>query len=85
MTVFTATLSQTAFLFSFIAAGYLLSRCKLVPDNAQAVLSKLENYLFLPALVLGTFVDNFTVSTLSTAWRLLLSSLIFAQHLRQPL
>ena len=39
MTVFTATLSQTAFLFSFIVIGYILSRWKFVPDNAQAVLS----------------------------------------------
>ena len=28
--------------------------------------------------MLGTFIDNFTVATLSTAWRLLLSSLILA-------
>ena len=76
MTVFTATLSQTAFLFSFIAAGYLLSRCKLVPNNAQAVLSKLENYLFIPALVLGTFTGNFTAEKLESAWQLLLGSLV---------
>lgn len=78
MAIFGTTLNQMAFLFSFIFLGYILSKLKLIPDNAQATLSKLENYLFLPALVLGTFVDNFTVSTLSTAWRLLLSSLIFA-------
>ena len=76
MGIFGATLNQMAFLFSFILLGYLLSKRKLIPDNAQATLSKLENYLFIPALVLGTFIDNFTVATLSTAWQLLLSSLI---------
>lgn len=76
MAIFGATLNQMAFLFSFILIGYILSKLKLIPDNAQATLSKLENYLFIPALVLGTFIDNFTVSTLSTAWQLLLSSLI---------
>ncbi len=76
MTIFGTTLNQMAFLFSFILLGYILSKLKLVPDNAQTTLSKLENYLFIPALVLGTFIDNFTVATLSTAWRMLLSSLI---------
>lgn len=78
MAIFGATLNQMAFLFSFILLGYILSKLKLIPDNAQATLSKLENYLLIPALVLGTFIDNFTVATLSTAWRMLLSSLLFA-------
>jgi len=78
MTVFTATLNQTAFLFLFIAAGYILSRWKFVPQNAQTVLSKLENTFFIPALVLGTFIDNFTAQTITTAWKLLLGSLALA-------
>ena len=61
MVVFLATLNQTAFLFLFIVAGFILSRCKLVADNAHSVLSKLENYIFIPALVLGTFIKNFTI------------------------
>ena len=78
MTVFTATLNQTAFLFLFIAVGYILSRWKFVPQNAQTVLSKLENTFFIPALVLGTFIDNFTVQTITVAWKLLLGSLALA-------
>lgn len=78
MTVFTATLSQTAFLFSFIVIGYILSRWKFVPDNAQTVLSKLENYIFIPALVLDTFINNFTVQKIGTASELLLQSLALA-------
>ena len=78
MTVFTATLNQTGFLFLFIVAGYILSRWKFVPSNAQAVLSKLENTFFIPALVLGTFIDNFTTQTITTAWKLLLGSLALA-------
>lgn len=74
MTVFTATLSQTAFLFSFIVIGYIMARWKFVPNNSQAVLSKLENYIFIPALVLGTFMNNFTVQKISAAWKLLLGS-----------
>lgn len=78
MTVFTTTLNQTAFLFLFIAAGYILSRWKFVPQNAQTVLSKMENTFFIPALVLGTFIDNFTTQTITAAWKLLLGSLALA-------
>lgn len=70
MTTFWTTLNQTAFLFSFIVLGYILSRRKLVPDNTQAVLSKLENFIFIPALVLGTFISNFSVEKISTAWEM---------------
>lgn len=78
MAVFTATLSQTGFLLIFIVAGYVLSRGKFVPDNAHAVLSKLENTLFIPALVLGTFISNFTTEKISAAWELLLGSFALA-------
>lgn len=78
MTIFVTTLNQTAFLFMFIVAGYVLSRWKFVPDNSQTVLSKLENCIFIPALVLGTFIDNFTVQTIAGAWKLLLGSLALA-------
>ena len=78
MTVFTATLNQTAFLLLFILAGYVLSKRNYVPDNSQAVLSKLENTILIPALVLGTFMDNFTVQTIAEAWKLLLGSLALA-------
>lgn len=78
MAVFTATLDQTAFLMLFIALGYLLAKGKFVPENSQVVLSKLENFVFIPALVLGTFMENFTVATLSSTGTLLLGSLLLA-------
>ena len=76
MTVFIATLNQTGIFFLFIAVGYFLFRRHLVPDNAQEVLSKLENCIFIPALVLGTFINNFTVKTVSAMWKLLVGSLV---------
>ena len=76
MAVFTATLEQTAFLLSFIVLGYILIRGKFVQENAQAVLSKLENCVFIPALVLGTFIGNFTPEKLSAAWKLFLGSFV---------
>ena len=75
MEIFEATLSQAAFLFLLIVVGYVLAKWKFVPENSHTVLSKLENDLFVPALVMGTFIRNFTVQILGTAWKLLLGSL----------
>ena len=74
--IFSAILNQMAFLFILIILGYVLAKLKLVPDNTESVLSKLENYIFIPALVMGTFVQHFTLEKLSTAKDLLLTSLI---------
>lgn len=79
MTVFLSTLNQTAFLFAFIAIGFFLAKTKQIPENSATVLSKLENLLFIPALVGGTFMKDFTVERLSSMWKLLLvSSIILA-------
>ena len=76
MQVLQATIGQMLVLFSFILLGYVLAKLKAVPDNSATVLSKLENNLFVPALVLGTFVSNFRVETLSSAWQLFLISFV---------
>ena len=72
MTVFLSTLDQMGFLILLIAAGYFLTKLDFVEDTGAKILSKLENYLFIPALVLSTFMGNFTVKTFSTAWKYLL-------------
>lgn len=78
MNIFASTLNQTIFLFGFILIGYILVKLKVLPENSAAVLSKLENTVFIPALVLGTFIENFTVERISSAWNLLLVSFIVA-------
>lgn len=78
MELFFSTLSQMSFLFSLIVIGYILAKLRAIPENSASVLSKLENTLFLPALVLGTFMKNFTVEVLSTAWKPLVFSTILA-------
>ena len=74
MNIFSATLNQTAFLFSLIIIGYILVKIKVIPENAASVLSKLENTVFIPALVMKTFAENFTVERISGALNLLLTS-----------
>ncbi len=76
MAVFLSTLNQMAFLLLLISIGFLLCRFNVIPNNASTLLSKLENNIFIPALVLSTFMGNFTVKKLSTAWQFVLCGLI---------
>lgn len=76
MGVFLSTLNQIAFLFTLIAAGYILAKLGVLPEGSAKVLAKLENTIFIPALVLGTFVENFTVERLASVWKLLVVSTV---------
>jgi predicted permease len=58
------------FLFAFILIGYFLAKFKVVPHGSAGILAKLENWLFIPALVMQTFIGNFTVSNLGVTWKL---------------
>ncbi len=71
-----ATVQQMFFLLFFIILGYILNKFKLLPENSEKVLSKLENYIFIPALVLSTFINNFTLDKLTSAGKLLTFSII---------
>ena len=74
--LFTSTLNQIAVLFSLIAAGFILAKLRVLPDGASKTLAKLENTLFMPALVMGTFIKYFTVERLRTAWKPLVVGLV---------
>lgn len=79
MQVLVNTLNQTLVLFLLISAGYIIVKLKIVPADGVKVLSKLENTLVIPALVMGTFISNFTVDKLSEYGKLfLLSTALFA-------
>ncbi len=66
MNIFATTLSQMVFLFSLIVIGYLLAKCGVVQSSAAGVLAKMENFVFIPALVMVTFIEKFTIQSLST-------------------
>ena len=78
MNYFTPIFNQMLVLMILIVIGVILARKKIVPDNSAKLLSKLENVLFVPALVLGTFIDNCTVEILSRVWQLLVMSFAMA-------
>jgi len=76
MNIFSTTLSQMAFLFTLIVIGFLLAKGKVVSSDAAGILAKLENNLFIPALVMNTFIQNFTVERLQSAWQPLVASFV---------
>ena len=76
MTLVITSISQMAVLFSFIVIGFLLVKLKVLQTDSSKVLAKLENNLFVPALVLGTFCNNFTVEKLNSASKLFLISCV---------
>ena len=65
MDIFIPTLNQIAYLFLLMFIGYIIIKTKLMPENSDTVLSKLENYLFIPALVLSTFMTNFKLENIT--------------------
>lgn len=75
MDLFLSTLNQMAYLFSFIIFGFLLMKIHALPESSAKVISKLENNLLLPAMVLRTFLKEFTVDAFATSWKTLLYSL----------
>ena len=76
MTTFFTSLGQISYLFLLIGAGFLVMKLCKLPPNATNVLSKLVTTLFMPALILTNFMDNFTVSRLSSAWQYALAGVI---------
>lgn len=74
MEIFFATLGQTIYLFILILIGFLLTKWKLLPQGSEKILAKLENMLFIPALMLKTFMDDFTVDRLADSGTLFLFS-----------
>lgn len=71
MTLFTASLGQMAVLFTLLLLGFALVRLKALPSSGAGVLARLQTLLLVPALVLGTFAEQFSPAKLGAASRLL--------------
>lgn len=65
-------------MFLCILIGFILNKKKLCPDNTTSVLSKLENYVLVPALIINTFMKYCTVLSLREQYKLLLYCLLAA-------
>ena len=64
MNTFFATLTPMLTLFACIAAGFALSKCKILPDGSGKVMAKLETWIFCPALSFMTMVRFCTVESI---------------------
>lgn len=62
--VFFSTLSPMLVLFICLLVGFILNKTKVLPDNTSVVLSRLETYVFMPALSFSTFMKYCTISSI---------------------
>lgn len=73
---FIATLNPMITMFLFVFIGFLVSKCNVAPKNTGIVLSKVENYIFMPAQVFVTFMTYCTVESLTANYRFTLFSIL---------
>ncbi len=88
LSTFQATLSPMLVMFLCIVIGFVLNKKKLCPANTATVLSKLENNVLIPALVINTFMKYCTVASLREQYSLVLYcvlSVLIAIALAYPL
>ena len=64
MDVLTTTLNQMLMFFCVMILGFVLQRRHIVPENADVSISRVLANILAPALVLKTFIANFTLETL---------------------
>lgn len=63
MEIFSLTLSQMLMMFLLILAGFLLRKAKVLPESSDITMSRLETYVFVPALQFFNQLKNCTVET----------------------
>ncbi len=70
-------IEQVSILTIFIALGYTLAKSKLANNEHSKLLSVLCFYVFLPANIFKTFLENFTVTYLTEKYDLVLAGAVF--------
>ena len=73
---FLATLNPMLVMFSCILIGFVLRKTGVAPQNTGTVLSKVENYVFMPAQVIATFMAYCTVESITANYRFVLYSIL---------
>ncbi len=72
MEIFKLTLSQMLNMFLLVLIGFILRKCKILPENASTTMSRLETYCFVPALYLHTQMTKCTVESFRQNYVLIL-------------
>ena len=73
---FKATLTPMLVLFLCIIIGYVLKKKSIAPENTATVLSKIENFVLVPALSINTFMKYCTVESIKEEYKLVLYCLM---------
>lgn len=68
---FKATLSPMLVMFLCILIGFIAQKKSITPDNTAAVFAKFENYVFVPALIINTFMRYCTVRSIAEQYELI--------------
>jgi len=76
MEIFYLTLKQMLTMFTLILVCFLLRKASKLPENSANVMSKMEMYIFLPALSLYTQMTKCTVQTFAENASLILYGLL---------
>lgn len=76
MAILTATLTKMLELFLFILIGYIMRKKAFLPDETGVVLSKIENNLLMPALIIHTFVTRCTWANLVSKSELIIAEIV---------
>lgn len=88
MNMFAPTLSQMLLMFTLILIGFCLKKKSILPDNAYVTMSKLETWVFVPALNFSNMMKNFTVKNFASNSRFILCGaimIVLALAIAQPL
>ena len=65
--IFLTTMNQILFLILLIGIGFVLTKTGVIKDEASGMLAKLESMIFVPAVVMQSAMQNFTVDKLKSA------------------
>lgn len=68
MNIFLSVIFQISVLFSFIIIGFILYRLNFLPRETGRVFSRIENSIFMPAVVINTFWTNCTIKNITEKW-----------------
>ena len=78
MSTFFSAFHTTLLLFTFLLIGYVLKKKELLPADADMVLSRLEIMIFVPAVVISTFLVRCTPENIQTKGPYILISVLVA-------
>ncbi len=76
--VFSATLSAMLTMLICMLVGFVLRTKKIEPEDTDSVFSKFLSFVVAPSLSFNTFMNNFSVESISKNYTIVLSSVLIA-------